>query len=54
MEALNFEDLDKYLLKKDSKIIHQIWFGIIPNKRAAQKAFETLKKYRDSWLIKNP
>lgn len=54
MNSLSFEDLDKYLLNQNSKIIHQIWFGIIPNKRAAQKDFEKLKKYRDSWLIKNP
>ena len=54
MEDLNFEDLDNYLLKQDSKIIHQIWFGTIPNKKEARKAFEKLRKYRDSWLIKNP
>ena len=54
MEELNFEELDRYLLGKKNKIIHQIWFGIIQNKKAASKAFEKLKKYRDSWIIKNP
>lgn len=54
MEQLSFEDLDKYLLDQKGKIIHQIWFGIIPNKQAAKKALEGLKKYKDSWIIKNP
>jgi inositol phosphorylceramide mannosyltransferase catalytic subunit len=54
MENLNFEDLDKYLLDQNSKIIHQIWFGIIPNKISASKALKKLKPYRDSWITKNP
>jgi mannosyltransferase OCH1-like enzyme len=54
MEDLDFEDLDKYLLNQNGKIIHQIWFGTIPNKKTAKKAFEGLRKYRDSWLIENP
>ena len=54
MEDLGFEDLDKYLLNQNGKIIHQIWFGTIPNKKTAKKAFEGLRKYRDSWLIENP
>ena len=54
MEDLNFEDLDNYLLNQNGKIIHQIWFGTIPDKRAARKAFEGLRKYRDSWLVNNP
>jgi mannosyltransferase OCH1-like enzyme len=54
MEQLNFDDLDKYLISQNGKIIHQIWFGLIPNKRKAKKDFQKLKKYRDSWLIKNP
>ena len=54
MNDLTFEDLDNYLLSKNSKIIHQVWFGIIPDKSSAQKAFEGLKKYRDSWITKNP
>ena len=54
MEELSFEDLDRYLLAHSGKIIHQIWFGIIPNKTAARKAFEGLRKYRDSWLLHNP
>lgn len=51
---LNAEDFDEYLQNQNGKIIHQIWFGLIPNKRAAKKAFEGLRKYRDSWLTKNP
>lgn len=54
MEELEFEDLDRYLLKQNGKIIHQIWFGTIPNKNEASKAFESLRKYRDSWILKNP
>ena len=54
MENLDFADFDKYLLKIKGKIIHQIWFGTIPNKKVAKKAFESLRKYRDSWLIQNP
>jgi inositol phosphorylceramide mannosyltransferase catalytic subunit len=54
MDDLSFEDIDTYLLSQRGKIIHQIWFGTIPNKKKAKKAFESLKKYRDSWLIKNP
>lgn len=54
MNELSFEDLDKSLLNSNGKIIHQIWFGLIPNKRAAKKQFEKLKKYRDSWVTNNP
>ena len=51
---LDFWDFDKYLLSQNGKIIHQIWFGTIPNKRDAKKAYQRLKIYRDSWIIKNP
>lgn len=54
MEELSFEDLDRYLLAQKGKIINQIWYGCIPNKKEAKKAFEGLRKYRDSWLLKNP
>lgn len=54
MSHLKFIDLDKYLLNQNGKIIHQIWFGTIPTKKEAKKTFESLRKYRDSWLIKNP
>ena len=53
MDELSFEDLDRYLLSKDSTIINQIWFGVIPDRKTAQKALEGLKKYRDSWITKN-
>ena len=54
MEDLSFDDFDNYLIKCKGKIIHQIWFGTIPNKKTAKKAFKGLRKYRDSWLIQNP
>lgn len=54
MEHLVFEDFDKYLIDHKGKIIHQLWFGTIPNKREAKKAYKKLKLYRDSWLVKNP
>jgi mannosyltransferase OCH1-like enzyme len=47
-------ELDKELKSKNGKIIHQVWFGTIPNKREAKKAYEKLKLYRDSWTTKNP
>lgn len=52
--GLDFFDLDTYLLNQKGKIIHQVWFGTIPNKSEAKKAYKKLKIYRDSWLIKNP
>lgn len=54
MNELEFEDLDKYLLQKKGKIIHQVWFGTIPNKKEAAKAFEKMRIYRDSWIMQNP
>jgi mannosyltransferase OCH1-like enzyme len=54
MDQLDFKDLDNYLISQKGNIIHQIWFGLIPNKNQAKKDFIKLKKYRDSWLIKNP
>lgn len=54
MEENKFEDLDRYLIEQNGKIIHQIWFGNIPNKKVAKKDFEGLIKYRDSWVTNNP
>lgn len=54
MIDLDFEDLDRFLLSHQNKIIHQIWFGTIPNKKEAKKAYEKLKIYRNSWIILNP
>jgi mannosyltransferase OCH1-like enzyme len=54
MNELEFDDLDKILLGQNGKIIHQVWFGTIPNKKKAEKEYKKLKKYRDSWKIKNP
>jgi mannosyltransferase OCH1-like enzyme len=54
METLDFEEMDRYLLAQNDRIIHQVWFGTIPNKKQAKKTYEKLKTYRDSWKIKNP
>ena len=54
ISGLDFEDLDKYLIAHKGRIIHQVWFGTIPDKRAAKKYYEKLKRYRDSWKIHNP
>jgi inositol phosphorylceramide mannosyltransferase catalytic subunit len=54
MNSLSFEELDEYLLQKNSKIIHQVWFGTIPSKKEARKTYENLKTYRNSWIVKNP
>jgi len=53
-ETLEFEDLDKYIIAQKGKIIHQVWFGTIPNKQSAKKYYNKLKQCRDSWKIKNP
>lgn len=49
-----FLDLDVALQKNKNRIIHQIWFGTIPNKSEAKKAYKKLHLYRDSWILKNP
>jgi mannosyltransferase OCH1-like enzyme len=54
MDILSFELTDAYLLKQNSKIIHQIWFGNIPTKREAKKTLVGLKKYQESWVMNNP
>ena len=53
MNTKNWKTIDPILLSKKGKIIHQIWFGTIPNKRSAQKAYKTLNVFRDSWKEKN-
>ena len=54
MDNLDLVDLDKCLLAQKGRIIHQVWFGTIPNKIVAKKTYIKFKKYRDSWKIKNP
>jgi inositol phosphorylceramide mannosyltransferase catalytic subunit len=54
MSDLIFSDLDNILLAQKGRIIHQVWFGTIPNKSSAKKAYKKLKIYRDSWKIQNP
>jgi mannosyltransferase OCH1-like enzyme len=45
---------DNILLSKKGKIIHQIWFGTIPNKKEAKEAYKKLNFYRTSIKTKNP
>lgn len=54
MSSLEFIDLDKYLISHNGKIIHQIWFGTIPNKSEAKKAYKKLQYCVNSWYIQNP
>jgi mannosyltransferase OCH1-like enzyme len=54
MLDLDFEELDRYLLNQNGRIIHQVWFGTIPNRFTASKEYKKLKKYRESWIMKNP
>lgn len=54
MELLEFDNLDRFLISQKGRIIHQIWFGNIQNKKSAKKAYDKMKIYRDSWKIKNP
>lgn len=50
----DFLNIDSFLLTRNARIIHQIWFGTIPNKHKAKKTYEKLKIYRNSWIQKNP
>jgi mannosyltransferase OCH1-like enzyme len=54
MNSLEFTDVDKYLLAQKGRIIHQVWFGTIPDRKEASKTYEKFKIYRNSWKIKNP
>jgi inositol phosphorylceramide mannosyltransferase catalytic subunit len=55
MESLDFDDLDRYLLAQNGRIIHQVWFSTgILHRRESAKAYAKLKNCRDSWKIKNP
>lgn len=46
-------NLDMYLQSRKGKIIHQIWFGTIPNQESAKKAYDKLSIYRNSWKKHN-
>ena len=54
MTDISFEDLDIILQNKNGNIIHQIWFGTIPNKLSSIYRYHTLRKFRESWKDKNP
>jgi len=55
MDTSNFTNMDNYLSSLNGKIIHQIWFdvGILP-RYSSKKLFNSLKKYRNSWIDNNP
>lgn len=53
-QQLSFSELDKFLLQQNGKIIHQVWFGTMPNKKSAKKEYDRLQKYRNSWIQKHP
>ena len=53
-DSVGFNELDHYLLSQNRIIIHQIWFGTIPNRIAANQTFKKLKSCRDSWSLLNP
>ena len=50
---LCFPELDEYLRIQKNKIIHQVWFGTIPNREQAKKTYLKLKQYRESWTKRN-
>jgi len=50
----DFNLLDDILMKQKNKIIHQVWFGIIPNKIKAKQTFKKFKIFKDSWIKHNP
>jgi len=54
---LSFEQLDTYLLDQpEGDLIHQIWFGTIPNRIQARLAYRQplLRSCRVSWDVLNP
>jgi len=51
---MDIHTLDQILLQQNGRIIHQVWFGTIPNRFSARKTYKKLKRYRESWKIKNP
>lgn len=58
-EQINKNDIDHWIelnetLRNEKNIIHQIWFGIIPNEEEAKKTFIKFNKYSNSWKEKNP
>ena len=54
MNTLDSTDIDTHLLNQNGRIIHQVWFGTIPNKKKAKKTYIKFQKYRNSWKEKNP
>lgn len=51
---MEFTEIDIILRSKNGKIVHQVWFGTIPNKTSAKKAYSSMKQYRESWKLHNP
>ena len=54
MEIYNFMKLDRYLLSKNGKIIHQVWFNTIQSKKKTKESYDKLSMYRNSWKKRNP
>ena len=54
MNIQNFSDIDKILLAQNGRIIHQVWFTSIQNKKKTIECYNKLKIHRESWKIKNP
>ena len=46
---MKFQELDRFLLSKNNRIIHQIWFTTIQSKSKTKKMYNSLKLYRNSW-----
>ena len=53
MNIQNFSDIDKILLAQNGRIIHQVWFTSIQNKKKTIECYNKLKIHRESWKIKN-
>jgi mannosyltransferase OCH1-like enzyme len=54
MNGLDWPAFDTFLLAQNGKIIHQIWFGTIPNKKEAKLQYNSLRYCRESWVLQNP
>lgn len=54
MNGTEWEQFDSYLLNQKARVLHQIWFWTISTTYfESQKLYRKLKKFRDSWKLKN-
>ena len=44
MNTLDSTDIDTHLLNQNGRIIHQVWFGTMPNKKKAKKTYIKFQK----------